>query len=445
MVMVMPLNESLNRFYKHSKQRVQLTPLYQRIKKSIETRGVAGTIFRGIYVLFIKLSYKKQHSWINKEYKQRIRELESQIQEHSGFFDIFHLAIGWNTQMHQRYQHISMQCAELGGFALYGGHHQIDTDLFVYSIKKNKLCVFEATDSALTKKIFDILKHNKQPKIIRIQSIDLHTSLSQVHAFLEMGFKVVYEYIDLLAPEITGTVPVEIMYRHQSMLADERIFVAATSTKLFEDVQRYRSKNLILNTNGVDVEHWQGPVTTPPDDLRQLLTTGRYIIGYHGTLAEWVDYEILYAIAQDGRYELLLIGLEHDLSFRDSKLYKHPRVHFLGSKSYFELNKYANFYDVAILPFRKSEMTDTISPVKIFEYMAAGKPIVSTNLLECQKYKSCLIAENTPEFLIKLEKAIECRFDTLYQSTLKSEAIANSWQQKTNELLELVGIHDQKI
>jgi glycosyltransferase involved in cell wall biosynthesis len=378
---------------------------------------------------------------MSKEYKLRIRELEGRIQEHSGFFDVLHLPIGWNTQMFQRYQHISMQCAELGGFSLYGGHHLIDTDLFVYSMKKGKLCVFDAADSWLTKKLLDILKHNVHPKMMRIQSIDLHTNLPLVHTFMEMGFKIVYEYIDLLAPEITGAVPVDILHRHQAMLADERIFVAATSTRLFEDVQRYRSKNIILNTNGVDFRHWQKPVAARPDDLIPLLAADRYIIGYHGALAEWIDYEILHAIAQDGRYELLLIGLEHDLSFRKSNLYKHPRVHFLGSKSYFELNNYAKFYDVAILPFRKNEMTDTVSPVKIFEYMAAGKPIVSTNLLECQKYKSCLIAETPPDFLIKIEKAIECRFDTHYQSTLRSEAIANSWRQKTRELLQFVGVY----
>jgi len=440
MVMVMPLNESLKHFYMHCKKQIQENLLYQRIKKSIQIRGITRAIFRGVHVVFIKFSHQKQRFWMNRRYKERITELEHRIREHSGFFDISPLGIGWNTQMFQRFQHISIQCAKLGGFALYGGHHQIDTDLFVYSMKQDKLCVFDATDSALTKKILDVLKHNPQPRIIRIQSIDLHTSLSQVQAFLDMGFKVIYEYIDLLTPEITGTIPAFVVRRHQAMLADERIFVATTSTRLFEDVQHYRSKNLILSTNGVDVEHWQKTVTNPPDDLMPLLTTNKYILGYHGTLAEWIDYQILYDIAQNGQYEILLIGQEHDSSFKKSSLHRHPRVHFLGSKSYFDLYKYAHFYDIAILPFIKNEMTDTISPVKIFEYMAAGKPIVSTNLLECQKYKSCLIAQNSSEFLDKLEEAIAYRFNTDYQSTLKLEAKANSWKHKTNELLQLVGI-----
>ena len=136
----------------------------------------------------------------------------------------------------------------------------------------------------------------------------------------------------------------------------------------------------------------------------------------------------------------MLIGHEHDDELPKSGLKEHPRVHFLGSKSYFDLNAYAAYYDIAILPFKKSNLTEAVSPVKIFEYMAALKPIVSTDLRECRKYKSCLIAETNEEFMAQLKIATSLRNDADYLSILDAEARENSWQAKTAEILKLAGV-----
>ena len=85
-----------------------------------------------------------------------------------------------------------------------------------------------------------------------------------------------------------------------------------------------------------------------------------------------------------------------------------PRVHFLGAKPYAELPRYARFYDVAILPFAVNEITESVSPVKIFEYMAAGKPVVTTGLPECRKYRSCLIADTPDDFVKQLHGRSNC-------------------------------------
>lgn len=400
----------------------------QQAVKELFYRAIRFPINRGRRIVFKKQNLDKQAKLFNL------------LEQHSGFFDWSPAPIGWNAKMFQRYQHISMSCAELGGFALYGGHPSIDKDLSTYSAVTQNLYVYDATDKKFHQKIFSRLANVNQPKIVRIHSVDLEISLTQIYTFLEAGFKVIYEYIDLLLPEILGVIPPEIYDRHHAILTNEKIFVVATSNKLLDDVKRYRSKNFALITNGVDVAHWRRPVYHPPSDLQPLLASGRYLVGYHGTLASWINYEILRAIANDGRYDVLLIGLQHDTSFKSSGLAAHPRVHYLGSKQYHTLNQYAAYYDVAILPFLKNDMTDTVSPVKIFEYMAAGKPIVSTNLAECEKYSSCLIAKTVPDFLHSLDEALERRKDVNYQALLASEAIANSWRQKAQEMLAMVSI-----
>lgn len=360
--------------------------------------------------------------------------------QHSGFFDLFHVPMGWNTSLFQRFQHISLQTAKLGGLALYGGHPIVDRGITVYQKAADNLYVFDATNRQVVERIFHALDTKKQqPRILRIQSIDLVTTEEDVIRFVENGFTVIYEYIDEINPAITGNVPDSVYRRHLAILKDERVVMVATSDQLAEEVQHFRSKNFILSTNGVDLDHWRIPKGKPPSDLSPALN-GNLIVGYHGALAKWMDYDLLRTIADAGPYEVVLIGHEHDGAFAESRLRDHPRVHFLGSKTYFELNTYAVHYDIAILPFKKTNLTEAVSPVKIFEYMAARKPVVSTDLRECKKYQSCLIASTHMEFLEQLQRAAELRNNLDYLRLLDKEASENSWERKTIEILRLAGV-----
>ena len=196
---------------------------------------------------------------------------------------------------------------------------------------------------------------------------------------------------------------------------------------------------MIMSTNGVDLENWRIPKADPPQDMKPAFT-GNTIVAYHGALAKWLDYDLLRMIADEGSYELVLIGHEHDDVFEKSGLKTHPRVHFLGSKPYSQLNKYAAHYGVTILPFKKSNLTEAVSPVKIFEYMAALKPIVTTDLRECKKYKSCLTAGTNEEFMLQLKRATELMNDEEYLNMLDTEAKENSWEHKTIEILNMAGV-----
>lgn len=358
------------------------------------------------------------------------------------FIDIFAVPMGWSTPLFQRFQHLSLQAGNIGGISFYGAHPEVDTDITVYKIETPTLCLINLNNSEIYNKLFEILDKKSGLKYIRIQSIDLATTVDQIENFMQRGYIIIYEYIDEITPHITGDIPDFVYLRHKYILCNEEIIVIATSDKLFEQVQAYRTNNMTMINNGVDYEYWhisRKNVNCPPD-LLPIVLKNKIIVGYHGALARWIDYELLKKIAADCRFVLLLIGYEHDSCLKESGLLHCPNVYYLGSKKYTELSKYTAFYDIAILPFIINDITLSVSPVKIFEYMAAEKPVVSYALPECLKYSSCLCASTQEEFLKQIDSAVELRNSSEYIALLNKDALDNTWSaiaQKTVSLAQL--------
>jgi glycosyltransferase involved in cell wall biosynthesis len=414
--------------------------LVDRCRQGVRRHGSLKSIPLGIRAAYALGSAEVKKRLRFNQYEAKLTELSGMIIGNRGFIDLFHVAMGWSTPLFQRFQHMSLEAARLGGLALYGGHRQVDKGIFVYQKAKGNVIVFDALDDRVVGCIFEALRKTPRKKILRLQSIDIATPLSHVERFLTEGLTVVYEYIDEINDEITGTVPAFVKERHRAILENEKILVAATADKLYEEVLRYRTSNCILSTNGVDLEHWRWTPRRVPKDMSPALKSGKIVVGYHGALSKWIDYELLGMIADHGDYELILIGYQHDSSLADSQLTRHPRVHFLGSKSYFVLSQYAAFYDIGILPFKRYCLTDSVSPVKVFEYMACGKPVVTTDLRECRKYESCLVSSSREEFMTNLDRARDYRYNENYRAILAREAERNSWHEKAKAILRLAGV-----
>lgn len=428
-----------------SKYAVIVRYFFQRYINGVKKHGVLRSIPMSLHNLISLFDRKIKKINNIRKHDEKVSYLCDLIRNEKGFIDIFHVAMGWNTPLFQRFQHVSIQSARLGGLALYGGHRQVDTELFVYDEIENGLIVFDALDYDLRGEIFKALSDNTTAiKVIRIQSIDLATSIDEVKKYINSGFKVVYEYIDEISDEITGGIPEFALKRHHWMLeSEDDIMVIATSNKIFDDVKKYRNKNCLLSTNGVDVNHWsKNNLGEIPKEISSLTNTNKVIVGYHGALAKWIDYDLLHRIADDELFEIVLIGHEHDSSLKESKLLERDNVHFIGSRSYFDLPVYAAYYDIGILPFKKYELTDSVSPVKLFEYMALGIPVVTTDLPECLKYESCLVspADDYEQFVENLHIALLARKTNEYKDMLFSEANQNSWRGKTIEYLNLAGV-----
>jgi glycosyltransferase involved in cell wall biosynthesis len=92
-------------------------------------------------------------------------------------------------------------------------------------------------------------------------------------------------------------------------------------------------------------------------------------------------------------------------------------------------------FDVATIPFRLNAITHATSPLKLFEYMAACKPVVITPMQESMRYAGVLVARDALEFSAQLDRALEMRHDQTYLATLKRVAQENTWEARARQIL----------
>lgn len=174
-----------------------------------------------------------------------------------------------------------------------------------------------------------------------------------------------------------------------------------------------------------------------PKDI-QFREKKRPIIGYVGVIDERVDMQLLQKTAEVlPQYDFVMIGPVVKIEKRD--LAKADNIHYLGMKPYALLPNYLKYFDVAMMPFALNSATRFISPTKTLEYMAAGKPIISTPIKDVvSHYKYCIDIIATPQdFKRAIEKNLENdgqHYPFLYESILEN----TSWDSTAAEMLKLI-------
>ncbi len=132
-------------------------------------------------------------------------------------------------------------------------------------------------------------------------------------------------------------------------------------------------------------------------------------LGFFGVIDERMDIELLDAVAAERPdWHLVLVGPV--VKIEESELPRRANIHYLGGKSYDELPTYLAGWDVALLPFARNDSTRFISPTKTPEYLAAGKPVVSTSIRDVVRpygeMQLVRIADTAEEFVEAVEQSL---------------------------------------
>lgn len=343
---------------------------------------------------------------------------------------------GWSNEVFGRFQHIAIQFARKGFLYFFSVRY----DDRVNGFKKIRDNLF------LTNRA-DLLMGIERQKIIHTYSLFYNFSLDIIKGFQRKGDIILYDYMDEIHQDLSGSnIPESIIQKHNYILENEDIIVIATADRLYKEVASKRRRNLYLSTNGVCVEDFQveRDPKTVPKCIKNLLKKEKPIVGYYGAFAKWFDYDLVkYLSSNRPGYEFLLIGPKHDDSLSEAGLQRHSNITVLPPVQYEDLPYYAIWFDVSIIPFVLNELTDSISPVKLFEYMALGHPIVSTAMPECGKYQSVLIGNTPYDFVKKVDKGLTMKDDEEYRKTISKEARENSWENKTEVIVQALYEHER--
>ncbi|NBP37975.1 MAG: glycosyltransferase [Betaproteobacteria bacterium] len=204
-----------------------------------------------------------------------------------------------------------------------------------------------------------------------------------------------------------------------------------SSDYLFKMAQGAGAKALSLIRNATEYPHFRQAYVRAPDGAAK-------IIGYYGAIAEWFDVGLVRTIATAfPDVEIRLIG--SDTVNAQSQLKDLRNVRFLGEIPYRRLPEQLAAFSVCIIPFRITELTLATNPVKVYEYLSAGKPVVAVDLPELRSMdhliSRCLSAQ---EFVEAVQGALE-EVDPQRQQARMQFAAEQTWEQRATELILALG------
>lgn len=221
----------------------------------------------------------------------------------------------------------------------------------------------------------------------------------------------------------------------ESRLMGHADVVLATSRPLFES-RWFKHPNVHLVRHGVDHEHFASALDDRlplPEALREI---PKPIAGFFGLIDHWFNVPLMTAVAQSSPdVSFVLIG---DERVDVESLRNLPNVYLLGRQPYAELPAYCAHFDLGLIPFVRNQLTESVNPIKLREYLAAGLPVVSTDLPEVRRYaKWVSLADDAAAF------AAGCRYEldrgSVEARRQRSDAVSReSWETVTQNLCEIV-------
>jgi len=234
---------------------------------------------------------------------------------------------------------------------------------------------------------------------------------------------VVYDCMDELSA-FQGASPTLKNYEAELFSRADLVFTGGQS--LYESKVN-QHPNVYAFPSSVDVPHFgQARNLQEPEDQAHIPHPR---LGFFGVIDERMDIELLAGIAE-ARPDWHLVIIGPVVKIDPANLPQHENIHYLGGRDYKQLPAYLAGWDLAMLPFARNESTRFISPTKTPEYLAAGKPVVSTSIRDVVRpygeSKLVRIADTVSEFVTAAELAMQ------------EDTPASEWLSRVDVFLEKI-------
>jgi glycosyltransferase involved in cell wall biosynthesis len=239
----------------------------------------------------------------------------------------------------------------------------------------------------------------------------------------------VYDCLDAVAAFRPGQPEVEAA---EAALARRADLVLATSRELETRMRRHNPRTVLV-PNAADYDHFarEIPAEEVPAELRAL---PRPIVGYVGEVAAWFDTGLVRRLAlRHPGWSIVLLGPS---TSEARQALTGANIHLLGRRPYADLPRYLAGFDCCLIPFRASPLTAAVSPVKLYEYLAAGRPVVSTPIPSVLPFAGEVLVGADRRFLEAVDEAVAGRDDVAAAEARRRRARAHTWDERVTCILE---------
>jgi glycosyltransferase involved in cell wall biosynthesis len=237
----------------------------------------------------------------------------------------------------------------------------------------------------------------------------------------------VYDCLDAVTAFRPGQLEVEAA---EAALARRADVVLATSSELEARLRRGNARPVLV-PNAADYDHFSRPVSADqvPAEIRAL---PRPIAGYVGEVGAWFDTGLVRRLAlRHPDWSIVLVG---PASSEARDALPDPNIHFLGRRPYSELPLYLAGFDCCLIPFRATPLTAAVSPVKLYEYLAAGRPVVSTPLPSVLPFAREVFVGADRRFLEAADEAVASTHDDRAAEARRRRARENTWDDRLDAI-----------
>ncbi len=226
----------------------------------------------------------------------------------------------------------------------------------------------------------------------------------------------------------------EEVVKHEEKLIEKSDLVLVASETLKKKIHQ---DNLHVLPHGVDFDLF----SVPKEKASDFPIKKRPTVGFYGSISGWLDVDLIkYAVESLPGWNFVFIGRsEIDTSAIDG----YENVYFLGPRQHCDLPKYSQHWDVAILPFLNNKQIASCNPLKLMEYLAAGKPIVSTRFPAVKQYEGMVQGVDSPEaFVTAIKMSRYLRFLPAFPVALKSLCREETWDHRADSLNTMLSYYD---
>lgn len=218
--------------------------------------------------------------------------------------------------------------------------------------------------------VFNLIKKHKNIYLYYSDNT-LHSEINELKNILNID-KIIYDLIELPIEEYS------VLQNNLSHAVNNADIVMYPHPNLLNFLFKINpEKEYHYVSNGCDYEHFSKAkkrIYPKPVDIPNI---EKKILGYYGVFSEWLDYDLIKKIADEGEYHILMIGSIPENNNSNIR-FEHLNITWLEHKPYEALPIYLSWFDVCFLPYKDFELIKYVNPCKLWEYMASGKIIFTS-------------------------------------------------------------------